>query len=142
MRDFSVVFASAALTVSISTGPPSAAELRAPDRLQLSKGEVKSLLRAAHTAEGFRLLSRYYGQEGERLEQRAREHHEEAEGYASRRVFEPEQASPAALLRTAGIYLPLTGKSESSKGCGHALRRVGQIRGQPQAKLQPQKEKQ
>ena len=67
-------------------------------RVHLNRHQLRTLQTTAHTADDFYLLSEYYAQEGQRLERKAKEHQEEAEGYASGRVFEPKTGIPGGLL--------------------------------------------
>ena len=80
----------AALTISVRFGYATVPEEKGPT--YLNKHQLKTLRKRAHTADDFCLLSKSYAQESARLERKAREHQEEADGYASGRVFEPKNS--------------------------------------------------
>jgi hypothetical protein len=86
----------AALTISARLGYAAVPEEKGPTHL--NNHQLKTLQKTAHTADDFCLLSKFYAQESARLERKAREHQEEADGYASRRVFEPKTGFSGGLL--------------------------------------------
>lgn len=65
---------------------------------QMSKKELKWLIKNGANQADFERLASYYTVQSQRLQKRADEHAEEAEGYASRRVFEPKTGIPGGLL--------------------------------------------
>jgi hypothetical protein len=64
----------------------------------MSKKELKWLTKNGAKQADFERLASYYTIQTQRLQKRADEHAEEAEGYASRRVFEPKTGIPGGLL--------------------------------------------
>src|ERR1700756_5055290 len=89
-----VILALAVMTVSMHLGYAAVPQETGP--VHLGRHQRKALQKTAHTADDFWVLSKYYAQESERLERKAKAHQEEAEGYASGRVFEPK--FPGGLL--------------------------------------------
>lgn len=66
---------------------------------KLSKKQLKYLLNHTRTPADHLQLAAYYRQKAQQLRDRSAVHEAEAQGYASRTVFEPKTGIPGGLLR-------------------------------------------
>lgn len=114
----------------------------ARSEVQMSKKELKWLTKNGAKQADFERLASYYSIQNQRLQKRADEHAEEAEGYASRRVFEPKTGIPGGLLAHcryfAWYYKEKANQAKALAEHYEALAKSAGNRNQ----LQPQKEKQ
>lgn len=127
--------------VTISVGFGYAAVPEDKGSVHLSKHQLKTLQKTAHSADDFCLLSKYYSQESERSERKAKQHEEEADGYASRRVFEPKTGLPGGLLAHCRYFAwYYHQKAEKQKSLAAHYKNLAQSAGTRWDKSQPTKE--
>lgn len=109
---------------------------------QISKKQLKWLMKDGAKPADFERLAAYYTIHSQRVQKRVDEHAEEAEGYASRRVFEPKRCIPGGLLAHcryfAWYYQEKANQAKALATHYEELAKSAGNRNQPQ----PEKEKQ
>lgn len=109
--------------------------------VHLSRHQLKTLQKTARTGDDFCLLSKYFTQQSDRLERNAKEHQEEADGYASRRVFEPKTGLPGGLLAHCRYFAWYDHQeAEKKKSLAAPYKSLAQSAGARCTKSQPNKE--